>query len=407
MKISQSNFLNLYNFSQIENKKNKTKPISLQRSEKNIQLPSFSGFNVLLNRNEKKPVYVDLGATNTTGEKILIGFNKEFVKKLSEIKAQKGESLQIKDLLNPDNYIEERFLDKLPESTFDFLTSLKVNQPEKYSLVHSILQNTFLRTKTAEGVTDEYKTNFVKKLAECHDVLLRNVVENNIPIRIHDVNIAFSYKIGHAQFGQKVTLKQKDDILDRYGCLKMKADLNNQFINLMERDFNGPIIKNGIPQNTVDSLPHELAHAFDYNNGRKLNLTQQDKISVVLPSSPTKLVANNERFIDMPSFSKEFDTAIGEDIFRMFEKDKELGLKAGTTFTSILDDKDFSYYWGSDSPQERKFDDVKARRELFAQLFSYACGSSLTSQVFQERIEDIFPNGLECVKRILAEAEKL
>lgn len=109
----------------------------------------------------------------------------------------------------------------------------------------------------------------------------------------------------------------------------------------------------------------------------------------------------------MPSFSKEFDTAIGKDIFRMFEKDRELGLAEGTTFNSFLNNREFSYYFARKNENDRQFDDIKARKELFAQLFSYACGSYLTGESFQERIEEIFPNGLECAKRILAEAENL
>ena len=406
MKITQTNSSKLHNFSKIEERKAKTFSLNQKNNEKNLQLPSFYGFDILFNKKQKRLVRIEIGTLKPTGEKIVIDFDKDFVKKLSELQAQKGKQLQKQDLLNPENYMEERFLDKLPESTYNFLSSLKETQPEKYSLVHSVLLNTQLRTKTAEGVTEEYKTNFVKTLASCHKVLLENLAENNIPIRIHDMHVAFNYEIGHAQFAQEVNFLVRNDSLDRYGLLNTEPNIKSQFINLVERDFNGPIMKNGIPQNTVASLPHELAHAFDYNNGCKLNLTKQDMISVVIPEKD-KLAVNNQRYKDMPSFSKEFDIAIGEDIFRMYEKDKELGLLEGTTFNNVLKDKEFTYYWGKDNEEDRQFSDIKARKELFAQLFSYVCGSPLTSKVFQEKIEEIFPNGLECAKRILIEAEKL
>lgn len=405
MKI-QSNKSISYNFPQTKNIKIKNDSFNQRKDEKKLQYPSFYGIGSLFNKKQKGSVQIEIGTINTTSEKIVIDFDKKFVEKLSELQAKKGKPLHKQDLLAPENYMEQRFLDKLPESTYNFLSSLKETQPEKYALVHSILLNTHLRTKTAEGVTEEYQTNFVKKLSECHNVLLKNVVDNNIPIRIYDMHVAFNYKIGHAQFAQEVNFTAKRNELDRHGCLKLEPSLNEQFINLVERDFNGPIMKNGIPQNTVDSLPHELAHAFDYNNGRKLNLTKQNMVSVVLPE-PNKLSINNDRFLDMPSFSKEFDTAIGEDIFRMFEEDKNLSIPQGTTFYSILNDREFSYYFGKANENDRQFDDIKARKELFAQLFSYACGSPLTGNEFQERIEDIFPNGLECARRILEEAEKL
>ena len=96
---------------------------------------------------------------------------------------------------------------------------------------------------------------------------------------------------------------------------------------------------------------------------------------------------------------------------RMMEIDKQKGYKCGTTFESLLNDKNFKYYLGADKNQTWNkdviFDDAIARRELFAQLFTYASGSELTNKEFQSRIEDLFPNGLDFCKKILEEAESL
>ena len=387
---------------------------SIDRKEE-AQIPSCYGMDIVKNgeTEKKKGVPVSLGTVRATGEKIVINFSKEFIAMMLLKNTLKGEkSVKHQDLLKPEFFIEKPILKKLPDEAQAFLSELQGQQPDKYKLVHSILKLTCLRTKTAEGVSDEYMVNYVKKLAECHPVLLKNIVDNKIPIRIHDNLMAFNYKIGHAQYAQKQKPLIKDNkiVFDENGCPMTVSDTHDKYIDLVERDYNGPIKIQGKPQKTTDSIPHEFAHAFDYNNGKKLNFTRQDSLTVLLPT-PFFIGDNHLRFIDMPSFSKEFDDALALDIIHMMNIDEQNGNEIGTTFKTLLKDENFKYYLGAHQDQTWNkdiiFDDSIARRELFAQLFSYASGAKLTNKEFENRIEELFPNGLEFCRKTLKVAENL
>ena len=153
---------------------------SIDRKEE-AQIPSCYGMDIVKNgeTEKKKGVPVSLGTVRATGEKIVINFSKEFIAMMLLKNTLKGEkSVKHQDLLKPEFFIEKPILKKLPDEAQAFLSELQGQQPDKYKLVHSILKLTCLRTKTAEGVSDEYMVNYVKKLAECHPVLLKNIVDN-------------------------------------------------------------------------------------------------------------------------------------------------------------------------------------------------------------------------------------
>lgn len=57
-------------------------------------------------------------------------------------------------------------------------------------------------------------------------------------------------------------------------------------------------------QNTYRSLPHELAHAFDFYNRTELGYTPQNFITINLERHDV-----NSRFYPLVSCSKEFDEA--------------------------------------------------------------------------------------------------
>ena len=417
MKIQSIQQYNLQSHSSSIDKRNNNSLISYKATnkEKESKRPNCYGMDIVKNgQNENPNGYpIEIGIVRGTDKKIVINFDKKFLALMFAKRLLKSEkAIRYQELLNPEHFLEKPILKKLPNAAQVFLSELKKQQPSKYKLVHSILKQTSLRTKTAEGVSDEYMTDYVRELAECHPVLLKNIADNKVPIRIHDSLVAFDYKISHAQYaqGHKALIKDKKIVFDKSGCPMTIFNTNDKYIDLVERDYDGPIKIQGKPQNTTDSIPHEFAHAFDYNNGKKLNLTKQDSLSAFLPTI-LFMGDNHSRFIDMPSFSKEFDEALTLDIMRMMKIDKQKGYKCGTTFESLLNDKNFKYYLGADKNQTWNkdviFDDTIARRELFAQLFAYASGSELTNKEFQSRIEELFPNGLDFCKKILEEAESL
>lgn len=417
MKISSVQQFKLQNNSLLDNKSKNVSVSSFKavNREKEAQIPSCYGMDIVKNGEieKKKGLPITVGTVRGTGEKIVINFSKEFIAMMFLKNALKGEKdIKHQDLLKPEFFIEKPILKKLPDEAQVFLSEFKQQQPDKYDLVHSILKQTCLRTKTAEGVSDEYMTDYVKKLAECHSVLLKNIVDNKVPVRIHDDLMAFNYKIGHAQYAQfqKPLMKDNKILFDENGCPMTISDPKGKYIDLVERDNNGPVKIQGKEQKTTDSIPHEFAHAFDYNNGKKLNLTKQDSLTVFFPTA-LFIGDNHLRFVDMPSFSKEFDEALALDIIHWMKLDEQNGEECGTTFNSLLNDENFKYYFGAHKDQiwnkDVIFDDSIARRELFAQLFTYVSGSELTNKGFQNRIEELFPNGLEFCRKILNDAENL
>ena len=86
-----------------------------------------------------------------------------------------------------------------------------------------------------------------------------------------------------------------------------------------------------------------------------------------------------------------------------FEIDEKVGKPQGQTFKVLLKDNDFKYYFGvyDNSYDSVCFNDVTARRELFAQMVSYVTRDKLTNKNFQKRIEELFPNCLDFTRKIL------
>ena len=66
------------------------------------------------------------------------------------------------------------------------LDELSSSNPEKYQLVNSVLANTYIFEKTKQGVSEDYINRIVSKLLETDDILLKNNVNNKIPIEIYD-----------------------------------------------------------------------------------------------------------------------------------------------------------------------------------------------------------------------------
>ena len=308
-----------------------------------------------------------------------------------------GRELTNLDILNAPS-LKTTGVSRINPEIQDSLKSLQASNPQKYDLVNSVLEKTFIYSKTSQGVSDDYITRFINKLSETDDVLLKNIVDNGIPIEIYDDLILFPNK-SHAQYqhGKKPVTSSDGTIeTDIFNYPRYVKTIDLSKIILSERYNNGDISVNRIPQDTVESLTHELGHAFDYNNGTKLGLERQDFISVIDGE-------NFERFIDMPSFSKDFDSAITSDIIRMMEIDEQAGRNAGETFQKLLDDPDFGYYLGVSKGQNNNFsfNDVTARKELFAQMVSYVTSGKVTNSNFQSRINELFPNCIDFVSKIM------
>lgn len=288
-------------------------------------------------------------------------------------------------------------IDKLSVEAQEILNSLKDSDEKKFELVSSLLKRTFLLTKSKDGVSNEYITSFIRELSQIENILLQNMIDSEISIKIYDDMFLFP-ESSHAEYrhSKKPILKDGKPLLDKFGAIEYELSPEIKEIIFAERANNQPITINGIEQNTYESLAHEMAHAFDYNQGRLLNLQKQDFISIINGE-------NFSRFIDMPSFSKEFDNAITADLMHMFEIDEKEGKPQGQTFKELLKDNDFKYYFGvyDTSDDFVQFNDVTARKELFAQMVSYVTSGKLTNKNFQARIEELFPNCLDFTRKIL------
>lgn len=274
---------------------------------------------------------------------------------------------------------------------------------EKIDLILGVVKNIELSEKTEQGVTLEYIKNFVNTLAKCHPVLLKNVVDNNIPIEIRD-DICLYEGFGNALFRQGFAYANE---FDEYGFPDLKLNKDMKTFIFSERFYDNPIIIDGKIQNTYKSLPHELSHAFDHYNGTELGLTPQDFLTVDFEKHDA-----NKRFLPLASCSKEFDEAIKKDIILMSEKDMQNGKEFGSTFNSLLKNRNFIYYLGvipdeEDKVEETGFNDIEARKELFAQMMSYVSSGYVTNEEFNNRIEELFPNCLNFAKEVLDKAQNL
>ncbi len=288
-------------------------------------------------------------------------------------------------------------IDKLSVEAQEILNSLKDSDEKKFELVSSLLKRTFLLTKSKDGVSNEYITSFIRELSQIENILLQNMIDNEISIKIYDDMFLFP-ESSHAEYrhSKKPILEDGKPRLDKFGAIEYELSPKTKEIIFAEKANNQAITINGVEQNTYESLAHEMAHAFDYNQGRLLNLQKQDFISIINGE-------NFSRFIDMPSFSKEFDNAITADLMHMFEIDEKEGKPQGQTFKELLKDNDFKYYFGvyDTSDDFVQFNDVTARKELFAQMVSYVTSGKLTNKNFQARIEELFPNCLDFTRKIL------
>ena len=264
-------------------------------------------------------------------------------------------------------------------------SEIKTSNPEKYNLLSDVLKNITIHNKTAEGVSGEYKTNFLNELAQTDEVLLKTIIENNITIDIYDDNSLYGRYQLNAETG-KLEYETISHAAYSGGANK---------VIFSERCKNGEIIVNGgIIQKTFQSIAHEFGHAYDYKTSSK-ELGLQGE---VWGNDDTTKNADNStnnkyfRFSDLISHSKEFDEAITKDLTRIIEIDD------GKTFDELLQDNHFAYYFGK---QGKTWDDTSGRKELFAQMVSYATTGKVSDSVFSERVEELFPTMLEFTKNVL------
>ena len=307
------------------------------------------------------------------------------------IKEKCGRDLTKYDLLNLDVCPT-----KIPSEMIEnALASLKTDNPEKYQTVKRILNSTFIYSKTKQGISEDYIQKFIEKLSQCNDVLLKNLIDNNIPIKIYD-DLVLHKGASHASYSHT-----KRQISNIDGVKNYVLDNRNRCLIFTQNCAGEAITINGEKIDSYESLPHELAHAFDYNNGQKLNLTKQDFVSIINGE-------NYSRFANLPSFSKEFDNALTKDILNMFEIDKQSKIPEGQTFKSLLENKHFNYYLGTFGDiKTHSFSDVIARKELFAQFISYVTSGEVTDEVFQSKIKELFPNCIDFVKNIMELAKSI
>ena len=87
----------------------------------------------------------------------------------------------------------------------------------------------------------------------------------------------------------------------------------------------------------------------------------------------------------------------------MMDMDEKTGKNIGETFEALLNDPDFGYYLGTqeDSKNTCLFNDVVARKELFAQMVSYVTTGKVSNKNFQNRIEELFPNCINFVSDLM------
>ena len=179
---------------------------------------------------------------------------------------------------------------------------LQKQDPQKAQYVYEIITQLLqFKTKTKAGVSDEYAKRFVEELMDMDTILLKNICDNKIPISIYDDIELHRWNLQRVQHAGYV---------QRYDGIAKE-------LQFCERSLGFPIQKHGKEIDVLKSMAHELGHAYDYNNGKQLNLTQQ-RLSVIDGD-------DNLRFINLPSMSKEFDEAFTRDFYNMLEIDKKLG----------------------------------------------------------------------------------
>ena len=340
---------------------------------------------------------------------VLSTLDKNYQNRLKELAIQKN--VKPKALLLHPEICLKNPIRVIPQEVRPVLNDLKIQNENHYNLVMKVISKIMLYTKTQTGVSEDYISNFIKKLITCSPVLLKNVIDNDIPIKIYDDVVLYlgSQQAGFAQ-GKKVI----EGKYDKNGLHIVEMDKSYKTLQFSERALGNPITVWGVVQNTYESLPHELAHAFDYYNGTKLGLTAQDFITVDLEKDE-----NNDRFSPLASFSKEFEKAFYEDFVLMGERDEQKGKPFGTTFKELLNKPNFAYYFGIDKSNSEKneeenktdelprIDDINARKELFAQMVSYVTAGYVTNIEFNKRIEELFPNCLKFTKELLERAESI
>ena len=315
-------------------------------------------------------------------------------KLITQLREEKARELTNYDIIASEG-IRTTLADRKEAIPVDSLQKLKNEDPEKREIIDKILEKMVLASKTKQGISDDYIKNFIEKLITCNEKLLKNLVENNIEIIIHDDLCLFGgdSRARYVQ-GRQVRSENGKLVRDNLGMVVIDNVPNVKRLEFFEKASFKNLISNSDFTNTEQALPHELGHAFDFNMGRKLNLQKRSFVGAMCGE-------NSSRFIDSISCSKEFDEAISKDILRMCEKDEQEGRECGQTFYKLLKDKNFSHYLGVCKNRDILFNDITARQEMFAQAVAYVTSGELVNKNFQESFEELFPNLIAFTREIM------
>lgn len=262
---------------------------------------------------------------------------------------------------------------RLDDDNLKKLQKLKEKDSAKFSLVKSAIGQTMLYEKTLEGVDSEFVSSYIDELISSNTVLLKHLVENNIKVLIFD-DKAFFAGINYASYSNT-----SFRLVSNGEKTRVKKILTEPSIRLAQRNNGKKIQIRGTEVNSNNSFAHELGHMYDYCHN-------SDKTKANLVSS-----------------SDEFVSALEKDFDNITLFDTISGKKADYTLQKILNSPDFKHYLGNVSKNNTSdvfYNNSMARKELFAQAVSYITTGKVANTEFQRKIEILFPNILQCVRRM-------
>lgn len=242
------------------------------------------------------------------------------------------------------------------------------------------------------------------------------------------------YKQMLFQNQEKISPETFDAFLDEIIKLQNTATLEKALKSGVTITFNSP--KGGIScyandtrvillhKDHIDSLAHELGHAFDLNSpiseNSSLHRNLIPKLKVkddgtyevlgVLPNAKQKVkteagIKVQDIISDYTSASEEFNTALQRDFHNMLKIDKEKGLKQGATLKSLLSDWNqdslFAYYLGVEKPNTTKISKYSQQREMFAQMCALITNGHTARPNFDKKALEYFPNTYKFVSNLL------
>lgn len=233
---------------------------------------------------------------------------------------------------------------------------------------------------------------------------------------------------------EKINPETFDAFIDELIKLKNTTTLEKALKSGVTITFNSP--KGGVScyandtrtillhKNHIDSLAHELGHAFDHNSpvgeNSSLHRSLIPKLKVkddgtyevlgVLPNAVQKVkteagIKVRGIISDYTSTSEEFNTALQKDFHNMLKIDEEKGLKRGATLKSLLSDWNqdslFAYYLGVKKPNTTRISKYLQQREMFAQMCSLITNGHTARANFDKKALEYFPNTYKFVSNLL------